>query len=261
MYMKFGFPMAYTATMLAWGQILYGSGSACAGQLLHVHRTLRWFTDYMLKCHTGINEFYAQVGDITTESNYWGRPEDVTWARPAYRVTATNPGSDVVGESAAALAAAAIVFNSTDPAYAATLLTNAQQLYQFANQYRGRYSSVIPGARSCFVVCRRCRCFCVGLCVCVGHRKLSWTCACCVQWVAPTHQRTTMTSWLGRPCGSTSRPTTARICPTHKRCGVNGSRLQAHPGRLIGTTRRLVSRCCLQTTVGTAAPQRRCAHT
>ena len=59
--MKLGFPFAFTATMLSWGQILYGRGSACAGQAPYVHRTLRWFTDYMVKCHTSPLELYAQV--------------------------------------------------------------------------------------------------------------------------------------------------------------------------------------------------------
>ena len=86
--MKYGFPFAFTATMLAWGQLLYGSGTACAGQTTYSLRTLRWFTDYMLKCHVANNELYVQVGDVTTESNFWGRAEDVNWPRPAYKVSA-----------------------------------------------------------------------------------------------------------------------------------------------------------------------------
>ena len=39
--------------------------------------------------------------------------------RPAYRVDASCPGSDVAGETAAAMAASSLVFAEDDPAYAA----------------------------------------------------------------------------------------------------------------------------------------------
>ena len=39
-----------------------------------------------------------------------------------------------------------MVFKSSNPTYAATLLTRAQQLYNFANQYRGNFASWMPGA-------------------------------------------------------------------------------------------------------------------
>ncbi len=39
------------------------------------------------------------------------------------------------------MASASMVFKATDPAYAATLLTHAKQLYSFADTYRGKYSS------------------------------------------------------------------------------------------------------------------------
>ena len=61
------------------------------------------------------------------------------------QVTASQPGSDVVAETAAALAAAAAVFRGSDHAYATLLLQHAQTLFAFANTYRGLYSDVIPG--------------------------------------------------------------------------------------------------------------------
>ena len=91
-------------------------------------------------------EFYGQVGDGNDDHSSWSRPEDWTKARPAWKVTAQNPGSDLVGETAAALAAASMVFRSADPAYAATLLGHARQLYNFANENRGKYSDSIPNA-------------------------------------------------------------------------------------------------------------------
>jgi endoglucanase len=63
--------------------------------------------------------------------------------RPSAKIDSANPGSDLAGEAAAALAAAAIVFMPTNSAYADTCLTQARQLYAFADNYRGLYSTSI----------------------------------------------------------------------------------------------------------------------
>lgn len=60
-YVKFGFPMAQTATTLAWGAIEFKDAYIAAGQMDWMRDCLKWATDYFLKCHTGQNEFYAQV--------------------------------------------------------------------------------------------------------------------------------------------------------------------------------------------------------
>lgn len=71
--------------------------------------------------------------------------------RTVYKIDQNNPGSDYAGESAAALAAASIAFKDADPSYSATLLDHAKQLFQFADQYRGKYSDSIPQVRRvCF---------------------------------------------------------------------------------------------------------------
>jgi hypothetical protein len=65
-------------------------------------------------------------------------------ARPSYKVTRTTPGSDLCGETAAALAAGSMLFQASNPSYAATLLNHARKLYAFADTYRGKYSDTIP---------------------------------------------------------------------------------------------------------------------
>ena len=60
----------------------------------------------------------------------WNRPEDITIRYPAYVVTAQNPGSDLAGAMAGALAAVSIVFKSVDPAYSAACLTHARSIYK-----------------------------------------------------------------------------------------------------------------------------------
>ena len=51
----------------------------------------------------------------------------------------------MVAETAAALAAASIVFSSVNATYSAQLLTAAEALYTFANEYEyGVYENSIP---------------------------------------------------------------------------------------------------------------------
>ena len=72
----------------------------------------------------------------------------MTIARPSFKIDAQNPGSDLAGETAAALAAASIAFSSADSAYSAELLKHAKELFNFADKYRGKYSDSVPGASS-----------------------------------------------------------------------------------------------------------------
>jgi len=68
------------------------------------------------------------VGDGDTDHYCWQRPEDMTTSRQAYKVDAANPGSDLAGETAAAMASASMVFRESNPAYAHLLLQHAIQV-------------------------------------------------------------------------------------------------------------------------------------
>ncbi len=71
---------------------------------------------------------------------YWSPPEmSLPAGRPASKVTCKNPGTEPVAETAAAMAAGALVFQDRDPAYAAQLLSHAKQLHDFAGRCRGNY--------------------------------------------------------------------------------------------------------------------------
>ena len=59
--MKFNFPMAAATTLLAWGAVGSKDGYQAAGQWQQTLNTIRWATDYFIKCHTKDNELYAQV--------------------------------------------------------------------------------------------------------------------------------------------------------------------------------------------------------
>merc|ERR1719414_865222 len=145
-YVKFGFPMAGAMTVLAYGGISYSAGYEAAGEMDNLKDAIKWGTDYILKAHASSDEFYCQVGNGGIDHAYPGRPEDMTVERPAYSLTTSGPGSDCVGESAAALASAAVLFAESDPTYSATLIDHAEQLFKFAYKNRGIYSSSISDA-------------------------------------------------------------------------------------------------------------------
>ncbi len=151
-HVKFGFPMAATTTMLSWGVEEYGDAYSRSGQLDEALEAIKWSTDYMLKAHVtdenGTKEYWGQVGHSWTDHSVWDSAENMTMERPAYKIDRENPGSDLAAETAAALAAASIIFRPSNPAYADTLLENAQQLYDFAEQYQGKYSDSITDAQA-----------------------------------------------------------------------------------------------------------------
>ena len=133
-------------TVLAYGGISYEAAYKSAGQYTYLQEAVKWGTDYLIKAHVSPNEFYCQVGNGDIDHAYPGRPETMTVARPAYVLNPSNPGSDCAGESAASLASAAVLFKDTDPAYSAELIEHAKELFNFADTYRGIYSSSIPDA-------------------------------------------------------------------------------------------------------------------
>ncbi|XP_043485242.1 endoglucanase E-4-like [Leptopilina heterotoma] len=142
-FVKFGFTMAWTTTLLAWGGISWPEAYSAAGQLDELRKAVKWSTDYFIKCHVNETTFYGQVGDFTLDHKFWGRPEDLNTSRPAFKIDTEHPGSDLAGETAAALAASSLLFKVTNPEYSEELLRHAQELYQFATDYRGLYHQSI----------------------------------------------------------------------------------------------------------------------
>lgn len=143
---KFGFPMAASATQLAWGALRFGAGFDSAGQRQALLNNLRFVNDYFIKAHTAPNELYVQVGDGNIDHSWWGPAEVFPLAAPSFKIGPGCPGSDVAAETAAAMASASMLFKASDAAYAARLLTHARQLYDFADTVRGRYSDCVPQA-------------------------------------------------------------------------------------------------------------------
>nr|AEO97194.1 endo-1,4-beta-glucanase [Populus trichocarpa]AEO97221.1 endo-1,4-beta-glucanase [Populus trichocarpa]AFZ78632.1 korrigan [Populus tomentosa] len=141
---KFGFPMAFTTTLLSWSIIDFGRNMG--PELKNAVKAVKWATDYLLKVTAVPNVVYVQLGDAYSDHNCWERPEDMDTLRTVYKIDGSHPGSDVAGETAAALAAASIVFRSRDPAYSRLLLNRAVRVFDFADSHRGAYSSSLHPA-------------------------------------------------------------------------------------------------------------------
>ncbi|AEC10439.1 Six-hairpin glycosidase superfamily [Arabidopsis suecica] len=144
--MKFGFPLAFTTTMLAWSSVEMESQLKAHQEHGNTLAALRWATDYLIKAHPEPNVLYGQVGDANLDHACWMRPEDMTTPRPSYRIDPQHPGADLAGETAAAMAAASLAFAPSDSAYAKTLISHAKELFEFAKDYPGVYHNSIPNA-------------------------------------------------------------------------------------------------------------------
>ncbi|ORX75060.1 cellulase Cel9A precursor [Anaeromyces robustus] len=144
---KFNFPGAASLTLLAWSAIDYADGYKKADQWKYILDAVRWGADYFVKCHTGKNELYVQVGDGQIDHGYWYPPEYIQYKHSSYKITASAPGSEVAGDTASFLAASSILFKEENPTYSATLLKHAIEIYDFADKYRGEYTKAVPDAQ------------------------------------------------------------------------------------------------------------------
>lgn len=136
-HVKFGFPMAASATLLAWGAVDYREAYVRSNQLPHMLNNLRFINDYFIAAHSAPYELFGQVGLGSRDHSWWGSPEvmhhEIGLAeRPSFKIDLSCPGVDLAAETAAAMAASSMVFAPDDQAYSLTLLEHARQLYEFA---------------------------------------------------------------------------------------------------------------------------------
>lgn len=123
---KYSFPMAFSATMLAWSVVEYGG--AMGEERRHALEAVRWATDFLLKATEKTNVVYALVGVPVEDHHCWERPEDMDTPRTSFAVTDKSPGSEVSAEIAAAMAAASLAFKASDPRYSKLLLQRASKV-------------------------------------------------------------------------------------------------------------------------------------
>jgi endoglucanase len=145
-HVEFGLPQGFSASVMGWALYEYRAEFDRAGLTPKTLRTLKYFTDYFLKSHPNATTFYYHKGDGHADHGYWGSPENQTGARPVLVARPGMPASDILGQTAAALALMSINYRSTDAAYANRCLTAARELFEMGRTNLGRGSDGGGGA-------------------------------------------------------------------------------------------------------------------
>lgn len=144
-HVKFGLPMSSSAHLLAWGGVQFRAGYEKAGQMDMMYDMIRWPLDYFQRAwNPGAQEFVAQIGDGNADHAFWGKPEDMNMYRPCMKINRGTHGSDIAGESAAAMAAGSVLFKDKDAGFSGKLLDAAKSLYDFAKSNRGVFTGSSP---------------------------------------------------------------------------------------------------------------------
>lgn len=142
-FLKLNFPLAPTVGLLAWGMIEFKDAYVASGVgvMSTARNNLRIAADYLHRCWDPVNQTYVgQIGAVSTDHNYWGRPEDQNVVRPALVYNTSMPAADLLGAVAGALAATSVVFNGPDTSFSQQVLNTAQSLYSIAVVTGGKYS-------------------------------------------------------------------------------------------------------------------------
>lgn len=126
--MKFNFPMAFTTTMISWAITEFGNHIP-PNNLATAFVAVRQATDYLLNSVVAIlGKLYIRVGDPNADHQCWERPEDMDTPRIVYFVSLEKPGSNVAGETVAALSAVTLVFRVADKKFSTMLLSVAKKV-------------------------------------------------------------------------------------------------------------------------------------
>ena len=140
---KYGLPLAFTVTTLAWAALAFQPELQATGELKNVHAAIKWGTDYFLKCTTKKNHMWVQVGDPNLDHQCWVRPENMNTPRTLYQIDDKTPGTEIAAETAAALAASAIVFRN-EKDYSRRLLNKAKLVTtMFASSHAMRLATCL----------------------------------------------------------------------------------------------------------------------
>lgn len=140
-HVKFNLPMAYSASMLAWGLYQYPDGVEKCGEMTNYVNNLEFVLDYLAACDLG-DEIVFQVGNGTTDHTWWGPVElyqygmeDSGTSYEAARETfkSSKGCSCVFGGMAAALAAGSVALDGRiDSAKTASYLEHAEHIFEIA---------------------------------------------------------------------------------------------------------------------------------
>lgn len=144
-HVKFNLPMAYSASMLAWGLYQYPDGLEKSGEMQNYVNNLEYVMDYFVRCDKGDSAVF-QVGNGTVDHTWWGPVElyeygmldSGTSYESAREIFEASEGcSAVFGGMAAALAAGCCALEGrVDDAKITGYLKSAKNLFALADKSR-----------------------------------------------------------------------------------------------------------------------------
>ncbi|KAG2248817.1 hypothetical protein Bca52824_088445 [Brassica carinata] len=148
---KFVWPMSFTTTLLSWAAIEYQNEISSVNQLSYLRSSIKWATDFIILAHASPTTLYTHVGDGNSDHSCWERPEDMDTARTLYKINSSSPGSEAAGEAAAALASAALVFETVDSNYSSKLLSHAKSVSILYIQIKSKIAYDPSVIMRCFI--------------------------------------------------------------------------------------------------------------
>ena len=133
----------FSGAMLAWAAIEFPDGFTNAGAMDDVKWKVKWAADHVISAHPQEFVFAGFIGNDTIDFDNWAPVE--YWEkyappRAVGYVTKDDPGTEIVADAAATLAAAYTLLKDDDAEWAANAMTHARQLYDFGKTYPGSYS-------------------------------------------------------------------------------------------------------------------------
>lgn len=141
-HVKFNLPMAYSASMLAWGLYQYPDGVEKCGEMTNYVNNLEFVLDYLAECDRG-DEVVYQVGNGTIDHTWWGPVELIQYGMQdsgtsydsARAILVSSDGcSAVFGEMAAALAAGSCALKDRiDQSKIDDYIAHAENIFKFAD--------------------------------------------------------------------------------------------------------------------------------
>ncbi len=141
-HVKFNLPMAYSASMLAWGMYMYPDGLEKSGLMETYSNNVEFVMDYLADCDKGTEVVY-QVGNGTIDHTWWGpigllqygmEDSGTSYASARATLKASKGCSAVFGEMAAALAAGYVALDGhVDDSKRAGYLKHAENIFKLAD--------------------------------------------------------------------------------------------------------------------------------
>lgn len=141
---KFMLPQAYSAVTLGMAHMEFSKAFADTGTEAHFKRIMDRFTDYFERCTVlgsdgTVQAVCYQVGNGTTDHNYWGAPENQpSRSGEVWFTDDTNTCTDIVCLMSAALAAQYINYEDK------TALSYAEKLFTYADTHTKATSVTTP---------------------------------------------------------------------------------------------------------------------